>query len=48
MKKRKQNKSKIVTTTEFQKLLLKALTWSDQEYTDFLKGKKHFNQFRSL
>lgn len=41
------SKKKKKPPSPFQELLLKAPTWSDKEYQDYLDAKNHFNQFRA-
>jgi hypothetical protein len=47
LKKRIPPKRKRKPNTDIQNLILNAPTWSDQEYKDYLDGKKHLNNFRS-
>ncbi len=43
LKSKKQKKQK----TPLQELLLKAPTWTEQEYQNYLEVKAHLNQFRT-
>ncbi|MDR1973475.1 MAG: hypothetical protein LBQ31_02250 [Bacteroidales bacterium] len=36
-----------LTLTDFQKLLLSAPTWTDEEYDEYLDRRGHFSKWRS-